>query len=364
MSDTAELVAALADLPGAGSRRLGHLLRDRDVAAAWHLVCEGRVAVEVAPAEVRAAWTAHARAVDLDGYGAALREHGVVATSWHDAAHPREFVDDIDPAPVLFRRGVLPPADARRVAIVGTRRASAIGREIARELGAELAAVGVVVVSGLALGVDGAAHQGAVAAGGAPPVAIVGSGIDIVYPARHRELWHQVAEKGAVLSEAPLGARPDAWRFPARNRLIAAMAELVVVVESRAAGGSLLTVDQAIRRGVDVMAVPGSLRNGAAIGTNQLLADGCAPVRDVQDVTMALGLSTERDDHAPPRSTPIAAPLPPGRTAVLEAIDDGPTSIDQLADRVDQSVAMICAEVGALAADGLIVFDGARVRRS
>lgn len=364
MSGNAQIIAALADLPGAGSHRLGRLLRDRDIASAWHLVRSGKVAAEVAPAEVRAAWTAQAGGADLDAYGAALRHHGVIATSWHDAAHPPAFTNDIDPAPVAFRRGALPSPDARRVAIVGTRRASAIGREVARELGAELAAVGVVVVSGLALGIDGAAHQGALSAGGAPPVAIVGSGIDVVYPTRHRELWHQIADVGAVLTEAPLGARPDAWRFPARNRLIAAMAELVVVVESRAAGGSLLTVDQAIRRGVDVMAVPGSLRNGAAIGTNQLLADGCGPVRDAEDICMALGLSTDRVGSTEPRDRHRSAPLSPTRTIVLEAVDDGPTSIDQIADRVDRPVATVCAEVGALAADGLIVFDGARVRRA
>jgi DNA processing protein len=357
-----EVVAALAALPQAGSVRLGRLLHERGPADAWALVAEGRVPIDVAPAAVRHGWRTASRSVVLDD----LREHldtvGVHPTSWHDAAHPPRFSADIDPAPVAFRSGRLPAATLPHVAIIGTRRASTIGREIARELGAGLAAEGVVVVSGLALGIDGAAHRGALLGDGAPPVAVVGSGADVVYPAAHRELWGEIATAGAVLTEAPLGARPDAWRFPARNRLIAALADLVVVVESRAAGGSLLTVEQAMRRGIDVMAVPGSVRNAAAIGTNQLLADGCAPVRDVDDVLVALGLG--RATMAARRATPARPACSPEAVAVLEAIDDGPTSVDQLVERLGFGVGEIHLRLGELSASGLVVHDGARVRRA
>ncbi len=361
-ADRGALVAALADLPGASSSRLGRLLSDRGVDDAWAAVLCGSVPAHVAPAPVRREWQAHGRQVDVVSVAARLSELGLVATSWHDAEHPPQLIGDLDPAPVLFRFGELPDPGRPHVALVGTRRASSIGRELARELGAGLAAAGIVVVSGLALGIDGAAHRGALLVEGAKPLAVVGSGPDVIYPRAHHDLWHEVAARGALLTEAPLRARADAWRFPARNRLIAALSDLVVVIESREAGGSLLTVDQAIRRGIDVMAAPGSVRNPAAAGTNQLLADGCAPVRDVDDVLVALGLceatTSSRRDRAPSR------PVPPDTAAVFAEIDDGPTSIDEIVDRSGLGVLEVCGRVEQLVVSGHVVHDGARIRRA
>jgi DNA processing protein len=175
------------------------------------------------------------------------------------------------------------------------------------------------VVSGLALGIDGAAHSGALAAGpgAAPPVAVVGSGLDVIYPWRHRKLWEQVAEAGVVLSEAPLGARPEPWRFPVRNRIIASLAEVIVVVESFHTGGSRHTVEAAALRGRTVMAVPGPVRSQASELPNALLAEGCPPARDATDVVVALGLSPTR----PPGGVPDARAAPtPEAAGVLEAV--------------------------------------------
>lgn len=362
MLRSADYAAGLAALPGAGAVRLGRLLVADDAEAAWHRVVAGRVAHEVAPAAVRAAWQRDAVEADLGELANSMSAAGVSATTWHDPAHPPQFVHDIDPAPIAFRRGELPDPGLPHVAIVGTRRASGIGREIARELGAGLSAAGVVVVSGLALGIDGAAHQGALLAGAAPPIAVVGSGCDMPYPRANQKLWDQVSVAGALLSEAPMGGRPEAWRFPARNRLIVAMSDLVVVVESRSAGGSLLTVDQAIRRGVDVMAVPGSLRNGAAAGTNRLLADGCAPVLAARDVLEALGLD---QCGAAERRARVGAETEMGQRCrdVLDAIDDGPTSIDELVSRTGLPASDVFALVAELELGGMVTNDGARVRR-
>jgi len=362
MSSPAEHAAALAALPGAGSARLGRLLESAVADEAWAAVLAGRVAAEVAPAAIREEWRVAARTVDLGSIRQQLAAAETVASSWHDEVHPAQFVRDIDPAPIAFRRGRLPDPSLPHVAIVGTRRASAIGREIARELGAGLATAGVVVVSGLALGIDGAAHQGALMAGVTPPVAVVGSGCDVPYPRDHRELWSSVAATGAVVSEAPMGARPEPWRFPARNRLIVAMSDLVVVVESRAAGGSLLTVDEAVRRGIDVMAVPGSLRNGAAVGTNLLLADGCAPVLEVGDVTAALGLDVV--GQADRRRDDETASLQGDAALVFSSIDDGPTSVEQVVERSGVAVADVYAHFARLELAGAIAYDGARVRRT
>ncbi|MEZ5243559.1 MAG: DNA-processing protein DprA [Acidimicrobiales bacterium] len=362
MSALGEHAAALAALPGAGSVRLGRLLAHDDAEAAWHTVLAGRVPAEVAPSPVRAGWKVAAAETDLDAVRDDLRRAGVTATTWHHPAHPPQFVRDIDPAPAAFRRGVLPDPSLPHVAIVGTRRASGIGKEIARELGAGLADAGVVVVSGLALGIDAAAHQGALLAAATPPVAVVGSGCDVPYPKANASLWERIASAGAVLGEAPLGARPEPWRFPARNRLIVAMSDLVVVVESRSAGGSLLTVDEAVRRGIDVMAVPGSLRNGAAAGANRLLADGCAPVLETGDIIEALGL--DRCGAAARRSAgPQRAAVGDTAAQVLDAIDDGPTSIDELVTRTQVDAATVFAALTELELGGHITHDGARVRR-
>lgn len=291
-----------------------------------------------------------------------------LAVSWSGSVeHPSVLADDVDPAPVLYRQGRAIRREGPSVAIVGTRRATGLGREIARELGFGLAEAGVSVVSGLALGIDGAAHDGALLAGGAPPVAFVGGGADVVYPRRHADLWARVRAAGTVASEAPPGAKPSAWRFPARNRLIAACADLVVVVESRETGGSLLTVNEAIRRDRQVMAVPGSVRNPAASGTNALLADGCAPVLSVDDVVVALGLSQAA--QAARRDAPVERARfdgqPVGATArtVLAACDDGPCSTDELAARTGLAIEPVLAAVSELLVAGRLVDDGARVRR-
>ncbi|MEO7571439.1 MAG: DNA-processing protein DprA, partial [Acidimicrobiales bacterium] len=215
-----------------------------------------------------------------------------------------------------------------RVAIVGTRRCTGGGAGVARELGRELTEAGVTIVSGLALGIDGAAHRGVLDAGGAP-VGVVGCGLDVVYPSRHRDLWAQVRSAGLLLSEAPLGVRPAAWRFPARNRIIAGLADLVVVVESHAKGGSMHTVREADDRAIQVMAVPGSVRSPSAAGTNQLLAEGCAPVRDATDVLVALGLSVATRAADADRR---AKPDPTGQT-VLAAFDWEPATLEHLVVR-------------------------------
>ena len=185
----------------------------------------------------------------------------------------------------------------------------------------------------------------------------------MVYPKRHRGLWDRMVDAGTVAGEAPPAAPPAPWRFPARNRLIAAAADIVVVVESRAAGGSLLTVDEAIRRDRQVMAVPGSLRNPAAAGTNSLLADGCAPVLAVDDVLTALGLSqVERETR---RDRVEVPPVPSAAAArVLAACDDGPASIDRLSARSGLAVGEVLAAVSELLVAGAVVDDGARVRRA
>jgi DNA processing protein len=241
-----------------------------------------------------------------------------------------------------------------RVAIVGTRDATRYGRDLAYDLGRELSAAGVAIVSGLALGIDGAAHSGALAADTTPPIAIVGSGLDIVYPRRNAALWREVERRGVLLAEAPLGAPPDRWRFPARNRVIAAIADVVIVVESRETGGSMHTVTEAERRGRPVFAVPGPLRSAASAGTNRLLRDGAHVVCDAGDVLVLLGLSSALSR---PLGDSRAAPAPED-VPVLEAVGWAPASLEGVAARTPGSLGQLALALHRLCEQGWLVERG------
>jgi DNA processing protein len=268
--------------------------------------------------------------------GAACRELGVVVLLAGDPGYPPALLDDPRRPPALFVRGELAAIDHRRVGIVGTRNATQRGRETAARLGHELADAGVAVVSGLALGIDGAAHRGALAAHGAPPIAVVGSGPDVPYPKRHADLWAAVVERGLLISEWPPGTSADAFHFPLRNRILAALSEVLVVVESRESGGSLITAREAAERGVEVMAVPGSIDARAARGTNQLLRDGAAPVTEVADVLVALGLDGRRAGRRryDPRRRPTAV-----ERALIDECRRQPSTIEMLVGLGDGSLA-------------------------
>lgn len=265
-----------------------------------------------------------------------------------DAGWPSSLADDPKPPAQLYVDGDVAVLDRPRVAIIGTRRCSSSGRDVARELGRELADAGVCVVSGLAYGIDGAAHGGALQ-GSAPPAAVVGTGLDVIYPPRHRDLWRAVAAKGVVVSEYAPGTPPERWRFPARNRIIAALADVVVVVESHAGGGSLHTVEAALERGRTVMAVPGSVRNPASAGTNALLAAGSPPARDAEDVLVALGLEPAVWERT------SAPPVPEGDLgAVLDAVGWLPSTLEQIADRLDAPLGPVAVHLLTLVGDGWI----------
>lgn len=300
-----------------------------------------------------------ADAVDIDGY----RSNGGQILHAEHPAWP--FSADPDPPVLAFVRGSTELFNRRpRVAIVGTRRCTSVGRYVADEMGRGLAEAGVTVVSGLALGVDAAAHRGTLSAAG-PAIGVVASGLDVVYPASNRVLWETVAADGTLLSEVPLGQRPTKWRFPARNRLIAALSDVVVVVESHGKGGALSTVDEANNRGVTVVAVPGSTRSPASDGTNALLIDGAAPVRDASDVLDILGLTAPSASAQP--STQLEMPLEAvgdHETLVLDAIAAGPVHLDRLIELLGVSPPAAAATIEQLAGTGHVEMRGHVVGRA
>ncbi|MGH9057645.1 MAG: DNA-processing protein DprA [Acidimicrobiales bacterium] len=289
---------------------------------------------------------------------------------------PLALTGDPHPPGVLFWRGSIGCLARPCVAIVGTRSATPAGRSVAFELGRDLAAAGVCVVSGLALGIDGAAHTGALRAvddgGGAGPVAVAASGVDVPYPRQHADLWWRVAAAGAILSETLPGRPAEAWRFPARNRVIAGLVRMVVVVESHSKGGSLITAEAAMERGVDVRVVPGPVRSPASVGTNQLLYDGAGPARSARDVLDGLGVILPDPDGSPgPGSLGEPAihvgDLGPAGLSVLAAIGWRPASLNQIMERSGLCVGDAARALQELQARGLVSLTGgwwARTSRS
>jgi DNA processing protein len=252
------------------------------------------------------------------GAGAICRHDERYPSGLHDERYPPGLAEVAGAPRALIGRGeesrITGLAPAAAIAIVGSRRASANGRRLARDIARDLASAGMVVVSGLAFGIDACAHRGALDAGG-PTIAVLGCGPDTSYPAAHRSLWGRIAGTGAVISELAPGATPWRWTFPARNRVMAALAGMTVVIEAAARSGSLVTADLAVGLGRDVGAVPGPHTSRAAAGPNELIAAGACAVRDAQDVLDAMlgaGLSAGRgavagDDAASPGgSTPAA----------------------------------------------------------
>jgi DNA processing protein len=326
--------AALASFPHMSIHRLGALLRHYPPHEAYAVaVGDGRAAGLIErvldDVDVRAAWQRAGRSPLLDNVWDRCLRVGIRVLVQGASGYPALLLDDPLPPPVLFAQGDLGLLEGRRAAIVGTRNATAAGRDTATTLGKQLADADVHVVSGLARGIDGCAHRGALqSAGAGRPIGVVASGHDVVYPREHRTLWCSVAERGLLLSEAPPGTAPEAYRFPLRNRVIAALSEVVVVVESREQGGSLITVNEAIQRNVPLMAVPGGVHNRAATGTNQLIRDGAGVVVDVTDVLIGLAMDHRRSAASPadPRARPRGADL-----GVYETCAGEPRTIDGLA---------------------------------
>jgi DNA processing protein len=264
-----------------------------------------------------------------------------------------------DPPPVLWLRGDADPEllSGRSVAIVGARACTSYGRSVARGLGRELAAAGLVVVSGMARGIDSEAHRGALDAGGVT-VAVLGCGIDRDYPSANRELATRIVENGLIVSEYEAGIEPAPWRFPARNRIIAGLCTATVVVEARERSGALITADFALEDGREVMVVPGEFTSAVSAGSNALLRLGATPVTAAADVLEVYGIE--------PIVEPLEAPSGlPGR--VLDRVARQPASIDELARSLhlapgDVAAALIELELAGRVGEGDGVYRATVVR--
>lgn len=321
---------------------------------AWSLQGEAlRLATEETEAAARLG--AHLIVLGDDDYPTALRHHPL-------------------PPPVLYCRGTLP--EGPRIAVVGSRKMSPYGHDVCRLFARRLAEVGIVVVSGFAVGIDAVAHRAAMSVDDGKTIAVLGCGLDVDYPRGHQRLAHQIAQQGAVLSELPLGSPPLRWHFPIRNRIIAGLASGTLVVQAAERSGSLNTAHQALELGRDVYAVPGSIFDPLAAGPNRLIADGAGPALRPEDILESLSLSEQMvlfpsakgassgsrpaASAAPPTATdtqpPSTAPAPDGFAgrALAHLTGVAPQSAEELAQHLSADIDQVLATLLQLELDGWI----------
>lgn len=286
------------------------------------------------------------RSFDERAYLETLAAQGIRWLPRSAAAFPRSLAAIFDPPAGLFLRGDGKEALLERpaVAVVGARSCSPYGAHVARTLGRELAAAGLVVVSGMARGIDGEAHRGALEAGGVT-VAVLGCGVDRDYPAAHADLARRIAREGLIVSEYAPGVEPAPWRFPARNRIIAGLTAATVVVEARERSGALITADLALEEGREVFACPGEITSALAAGTNSLLRAGASVVTSPRDVLEAFGIEPE---------VSVATQIGGRAERVLSALREGPAAADGLARALGLDAGALSAALAELELQGLV----------
>ncbi len=287
--------------------------------------------------------------VDLEQVKTRLERMSVSVLVWDSPSYPHLLRNIENSPPVLYVRGHIDPEAEWAIAIVGTRRASDYGRSVARRLSTDLAQNQVTVVSGLARGIDTAGHRAALDAGG-QTIAVLGCGIDHVYPPENRSLAAQIAEQGALVTEYPLGTPPESSNFPPRNRIISGLTLGTIVVEAGKRSGALITAAYALDQGRDVFAVPGNIYNRGSKGTNQLIRDGAHPVTDVRDVLESLNLNM-LSDHQAAREILPANEL---EGKLLQYVSAEPTHVDQISQESELPVATISSALALMELKGMV----------
>jgi DNA processing protein len=340
---------ALNKVSGIGPARLRALLEVcGSVEGAWHASIQQMQEAKLDRRSVESLLKAR-REIHPQQEEERVRAAGVTVLTWEDDEYPA-LLREIDASPpVLYVRGQLTAQDEWAVALVGTRHASTYGREVAHVLATELARQGVTVVSGLALGVDTVAHRAAIDAGGRT-LAVLGSGVDQLYPPQNRGLAQAIAGQGAILSDYALGTRPDASNFPPRNRIISGLSRGVVVVEAGERSGALITARFAAEQGRDVFAVPGSILHPGSAGCNALIQQGATPLLAVDDVLEQLNLVQVQERRMVRQSVPTDEP----EDKVLAQLSAQPTHIDEIVRGVGLPAATVSGLLTILEMKGLV----------
>ena len=287
--------------------------------------------------------------VDLEKLWGKIEAQGIKILTWEDQAYPQRLKEIEQPPPVLYIRGEYLPDDLFAVAIVGTRRVTAYGRQITEELAAYLARNGITVVSGLARGVDAIAHQTALKAGGRT-LAVLGSGVDKIYPPEHRAMAEKMMEQGAIISDYAPGTPPEASNFPPRNRIISGLSLAVVVIEAGETSGALITAEFAAEQGREIFAVPGSILAPQSKGTNKLIQNGALPLLSVDDLMQALDLTRMGEQ----KSARKAIPSDETEARLMKVLGEEPLHVDEIRNQAELPIEKVSATLALMELKGLV----------
>ncbi|MBM4466035.1 MAG: DNA-protecting protein DprA [Chloroflexi bacterium] len=287
--------------------------------------------------------------ISLDKELEKIERQGARVLTWDDPAYPPRLLNIYNPPPVLYVKGEIVDDDQWAVAMVGTRGATVYGKEAARQLAGDLARNGITIVSGLARGIDSEAHRAALDAGGRT-IAVLGSGVDVIYPAESRKLAKTVVERGALVSEYPLGTPPEASNFPPRNRIISGLSLGVVIVEAGERSGALITGDFALEQGREVFAVPGNIFRKKSMGTNKLIQQGAKAVLSVEDILEELNLTMVS------QQAEVRAIVPENETeaALLEYITSEPVHVDEIGQKSGLPIAQVSSTLALMELKGMV----------
>ncbi len=349
MSDPRLYWLGFSLVPGIGAGRLRQLLEAfGSPEAAWHAPDLSLRSAGL-PRDALAALLRARRELDLQNEFDRIGEGGYRLLTWDDDGYPPRLKEIEYPPPELYAWGEIDTVDRLAVAVVGTRRPSGYGRGVTRSVVQALVGSGVTVVSGLARGIDGIAHRTALELGGRT-IAVLGSGLDAIYPPEHRKMAELIADSGAVVSDYPLGTKPEGGNFPPRNRIISGLSLAVVVVEAGESSGALITADFAAEQGRDVFAVPGRIHDRASRGANRLIASGAFPMNSTESLLEALNLEMVNRQEAASRLLPADAT----ERGILESLGDEPLHIDEISQRSGMPISEISASLAMLELRGQV----------
>lgn len=295
------------------------------------------------------------KTLNLEAEWRKIERLGVDLLTWEDPSYPENLRNIPDTPAVLYVRGTLLPTDERAMAMVGTRKASRYGVDAAKYMAKELAAHGVTIVSGLAHGIDAAAHRGALAAEGRT-IAVLGNGIDRMYPADHQELAEAIAQNGAIISEYPLGSPPSGAHFPRRNRIISGLSLAVLIGEAPIRSGAIITAEAALEQGKEVFAIPANIFNQVGTGGNRLIQEGARLVMHPRDILEELNIAYMRQETR--SKTKEVAPGSDAETQVLNLLETDPIHIDDVIRQTGLAAAEVIAALTLLELKGLVQDEG------
>ncbi|HSD82890.1 MAG TPA: DNA-processing protein DprA [Anaerolineae bacterium] len=336
-------------IKGIGAVRLQALIHHfGDLEAAWKAAPADLAGAGLGPKLIERVLRAR-QGVDLEKFWDQISAQGIQVLTWNDERYPDRLKEIDQPPPVLFIRGEYMPEDLFAVAIVGTRRITPYGRQLTDEIAAFLGSNGITVVGGLARGVDAMAHQSALRAGGRT-LAVLGSGVDRIYPPEHRGLADQIMERGAIISDYAPGTPPDASNFPPRNRIISGLSLAVVVVEAGETSGALITAEFAAEQGREVFAIPGSILAPQSKGTNKLIQRGAQPLLSAQDLMQALDLTRMGEQKTARKILPSDAV----EAQLLKSLSDQPLHVDEIRNQTGLPIEKVSATLALMELKGMV----------